>query len=143
MRRHRAPDGSARTAGALDPDAAGAHAAALVRGGCDGLVLSGTTGGAARLNARNARLTGLMASGLPGTVTAEAQPDLGPVHEPLLPAGREAAEELRRAHQELLAGCADARHATGRTAGAKPHKPRRRPHIPALPCMNSRLESAF
>lgn len=30
--------------GTLDPDAAAAHAAALVAGGCDGLVLSGTTG---------------------------------------------------------------------------------------------------
>lgn len=31
-------------AGELDPDAAGKHAAALVADGCDGLVLSGTTG---------------------------------------------------------------------------------------------------
>ncbi|MFI6649451.1 4-hydroxy-tetrahydrodipicolinate synthase [Streptomyces sp. NPDC050529] len=30
--------------GGLDPDAAAAHAATLVAGGCDGLVLSGTTG---------------------------------------------------------------------------------------------------
>lgn len=30
--------------GELDPDAAGRHAAALVADGCDGLVLSGTTG---------------------------------------------------------------------------------------------------
>ncbi|MGW2837547.1 4-hydroxy-tetrahydrodipicolinate synthase [Streptomyces sp. NPDC001493] len=66
---------------------------------------AGRTGEAARLNARNARLTELMmASGLPGTVTAKALLDLGPVREPLRPAGREAAEELRRAHEELLAG---------------------------------------
>ncbi|MFD6424317.1 4-hydroxy-tetrahydrodipicolinate synthase [Streptomyces sp. NPDC060198] len=66
---------------------------------------AGRTDEAARLNARNTRLTELMmASGLPGTVTAKALLDLGPVREPLRPAGREAAEELRRAHGELLAG---------------------------------------
>ncbi|MFF9649799.1 4-hydroxy-tetrahydrodipicolinate synthase [Streptomyces sp. NPDC014622] len=32
------------SSGALDPDAAGRHAAALVADGCDGLVLNGTTG---------------------------------------------------------------------------------------------------
>ncbi|MEU1088763.1 4-hydroxy-tetrahydrodipicolinate synthase [Streptomyces sp. NPDC005576] len=65
----------------------------------------GRTGEAARLNARNARLTELMmASGLPGAVTAKALLDLGPVREPLHPAGREASEELQRAHEELLAG---------------------------------------
>lgn len=66
---------------------------------------AGRTGEAALLNARNTRLTELMmASGLPGTVTAKALLDLGPVREPLRPAGREAAEELRRALGELLAG---------------------------------------
>lgn len=66
---------------------------------------AGRTGEAARLNARGARLTELMmASGLPGTVTAKALLDLGPIREPLRPASREAAEELRRALGDLLAG---------------------------------------
>ncbi|WEH42427.1 4-hydroxy-tetrahydrodipicolinate synthase [Streptomyces sp. AM 2-1-1] len=59
---------------------------------------AGRTGEAARLNARTARLTALMmASGLPGTVTAKALLDLGPVREPLLAADRGTVDELRKA----------------------------------------------
>ncbi|WP_285572639.1 4-hydroxy-tetrahydrodipicolinate synthase [Streptomyces sp. NBC_01463] len=66
----------------------------------------GDTGGAARLNGLLAPLTELMmASGLPGTVTAKALLDAGPVREPLQPAGREAADGLRRAYEQLLAAC--------------------------------------
>ncbi|MEU9403492.1 4-hydroxy-tetrahydrodipicolinate synthase [Streptomyces sp. NPDC048242] len=48
----------------------------------------------------------VMASGLPGTVTAKALLDrlglpAGPVRAPLLPAGRETADELLRCHEEL------------------------------------------
>ncbi|WP_328316862.1 4-hydroxy-tetrahydrodipicolinate synthase [Streptomyces sp. NBC_00388] len=65
--------------------------------------------GAARLNGLNAPLVELMmASGLPGTVTAKtllgaAGLPSGPVRGPLLPAGRDAADGLRRAYTELLA----------------------------------------
>ncbi|MCX5139477.1 MULTISPECIES: 4-hydroxy-tetrahydrodipicolinate synthase [unclassified Streptomyces] len=66
----------------------------------------GDTAGAARLNGLLAPLTELMmASGLPGTVTAKALLDAGPVREPLQPAGREAADGLRRAYEQLLAAC--------------------------------------
>ncbi|THA29375.1 4-hydroxy-tetrahydrodipicolinate synthase [Streptomyces sp. A1277] len=65
---------------------------------------AGDTAGAARLNARLAPLTALMmASGLPGTVTAKALLAAGPVREPLQPAGREASDGLREAYEELLA----------------------------------------
>ncbi|MYQ48128.1 4-hydroxy-tetrahydrodipicolinate synthase [Streptomyces sp. SID4985] len=48
----------------------------------------------------------VMASGLPGTVTAKALLEriglpAGPVRAPLLPAGRETADELLRCHEEL------------------------------------------
>lgn len=67
---------------------------------------AGDTAGAARLNGLLAPLVGLMmASGLPGTVTAKALLDAGPVREPLQPAGREAADGLRRAYEELLSAC--------------------------------------
>ncbi|MHC3818604.1 4-hydroxy-tetrahydrodipicolinate synthase [Streptomyces sp. NBC_00341] len=65
---------------------------------------AGDTAGAARLNGLLAPLVELMmASGLPGTVTAKALLDAGPVREPLQPAGREASDGLRRAYGELLA----------------------------------------
>lgn len=65
---------------------------------------AGDTAGAARLNGLLAPLVGLMmASGLPGAVTAKALLDAGPVREPLQPAGREATDGLRRAYGELLA----------------------------------------
>ncbi len=63
---------------------------------------------AARLNRLNLPLVELMmASGLPGTVTAKALLDAvglpaGPVREPLQPAGREAVDGLRAAYGELL-----------------------------------------
>ncbi|WP_032796768.1 dihydrodipicolinate synthase family protein, partial [Streptomyces sp. HCCB10043] len=64
---------------------------------------AGRTDEAARLNGLTARLVELMmASGLPGTVTAKALLDAGPVREPLQPAGREAADGLRKAYEELL-----------------------------------------
>ncbi|MET8127963.1 4-hydroxy-tetrahydrodipicolinate synthase [Streptomyces sp. NPDC005065] len=65
---------------------------------------AGDTAEAARLNRLTVPLAELMmASGLPGTVTAKALLDAGPVREPLQPAGREAADGLRRAYEELLA----------------------------------------
>ncbi|MFF3260550.1 4-hydroxy-tetrahydrodipicolinate synthase [Streptomyces sp. NPDC002932] len=68
---------------------------------------AGDTAGAARLNGLLAPLVELMmASGLPGTVTAKALLDAGPVREPLQPAGREASDGLRRAYGELLAAAA-------------------------------------
>lgn len=64
---------------------------------------AGDTAGAARLNELTIELVELMmASGLPGTVTAKALLAAGPVREPLQPAGEEAADALRRAHAELL-----------------------------------------
>ncbi|MEU4061070.1 4-hydroxy-tetrahydrodipicolinate synthase [Streptomyces wedmorensis] len=63
---------------------------------------AGDTAGAARLNARLLPLTELMmASGLPGTVTAKALLG-GPVRDPLQPAGREAVDGLRAAYEALL-----------------------------------------
>ncbi|MFE2377685.1 4-hydroxy-tetrahydrodipicolinate synthase [Streptomyces sp. NPDC059398] len=65
--------------------------------------------GAAQLNRLNTPLVELMmASGLPGTVTAKALLGAaglpsGPVREPLLPAGRDAVDGLRRAYAELPA----------------------------------------
>lgn len=65
---------------------------------------AGDTAGAARLNLLNAPLTeAMMASGLPGTVTAKALLDAGPVREPLQTAGRGATDGLRRIYGELLA----------------------------------------
>ncbi|MGW1493412.1 4-hydroxy-tetrahydrodipicolinate synthase [Streptomyces sp. NPDC002402] len=65
----------------------------------------GDTAEAARLNGRTLRLAELMtASGLPGTVTAKALLDAGPVREPLRPAGREAVDRLRAAYEELETG---------------------------------------
>ncbi|MCX4727299.1 4-hydroxy-tetrahydrodipicolinate synthase [Streptomyces sp. NBC_01306] len=64
---------------------------------------------AARLNRLNTPLVELMmASGLPGTVTAKALLGAaglpsGPVREPLRPAGRDAVDGLRRAYAELPA----------------------------------------
>ncbi|CAL9384639.1 4-hydroxy-tetrahydrodipicolinate synthase [Streptomyces sp. enrichment culture] len=67
---------------------------------------AGDTAGAARLNRRLLPLTELMmASGLPGAVTAKALLAAGPVREPLQPAGREAADGLRRAYEELVSRC--------------------------------------
>ncbi|MFF8711684.1 4-hydroxy-tetrahydrodipicolinate synthase [Streptomyces sp. NPDC015184] len=64
---------------------------------------AGDTARAARLNLLNAPLAeAMMASGLPGTVTAKALLDAGPVREPLQPAGRGAADGLREVHEELL-----------------------------------------
>ncbi|MGW8886026.1 4-hydroxy-tetrahydrodipicolinate synthase [Streptomyces sp. NPDC055749] len=66
---------------------------------------AGDTAEAARLNERTIELVELMmASGLPGTVTAKALLNAGPVREPLQPAGQEAADTLRRAHEKLIAG---------------------------------------
>ncbi|WP_329115568.1 4-hydroxy-tetrahydrodipicolinate synthase [Streptomyces sp. NBC_01465] len=63
----------------------------------------GDTAEATRLNQLLFPLTELMmASGLPGTVTAKALVDAGPVREPLQPAGREASDGLRAAYEELL-----------------------------------------
>ncbi|NUK09818.1 4-hydroxy-tetrahydrodipicolinate synthase [Streptomyces lunaelactis] len=57
---------------------------------------------AARLNRLTIPLTELMmASGLPGTVTAKALLGAGPVREPLQPAGREAVDRLRVAYEAL------------------------------------------
>ncbi|MEJ8634236.1 4-hydroxy-tetrahydrodipicolinate synthase [Streptomyces sp. MS2.AVA.5] len=68
----------------------------------------GDTARAARLNHLLLPLTELMmAAGLPGTVTAKALLDAGPVREPLQPAGREATDGLRRAYDELLAALGD------------------------------------
>ncbi|MER5895185.1 4-hydroxy-tetrahydrodipicolinate synthase [Streptomyces sp. NPDC001876] len=65
---------------------------------------AGDTAEAARLNALTIGLVeAMMASGLPGTVTAKALLDAGPVREPLQPAGREATDGLRRVYEELLA----------------------------------------
>ncbi|MFJ9056299.1 4-hydroxy-tetrahydrodipicolinate synthase [Streptomyces sp. NPDC102409] len=65
---------------------------------------SGDTAGAARLNGLTIGLVeAMMASGLPGTVTAKALLDAGPVREPLQPAGREATDGLRGLYEELLA----------------------------------------
>ncbi|WP_406860200.1 4-hydroxy-tetrahydrodipicolinate synthase [Streptomyces sp. HUAS MG47] len=62
----------------------------------------GDTAEAARLNALNLPLAELMmASGLPGTVTAKALLGM-PVREPLQPAGREAVDGLRAAYEELV-----------------------------------------
>ncbi|WP_175412652.1 4-hydroxy-tetrahydrodipicolinate synthase [Streptomyces sp. TRM64462] len=64
---------------------------------------AGDTAEAARLNQRLLPLAELMmASGLPGTVTVKALLDAGPVREPLQPAGREAADGLRKAYEELI-----------------------------------------
>ncbi|CAL9286527.1 4-hydroxy-tetrahydrodipicolinate synthase [Streptomyces sp. SudanB25_2051] len=64
---------------------------------------AGETAEAARLNRRLLPLTELMmASGLPGAVTAKALLDAGPVREPLQPAGRGAADGLRAAYEELV-----------------------------------------
>ncbi|GHB13913.1 MULTISPECIES: 4-hydroxy-tetrahydrodipicolinate synthase [Streptomyces] len=65
---------------------------------------AGDTAEAARLNGLAVRLVeAMMCSGLPGTVTAKALLDAGPVREPLQPAGREATDGLRRVYEELLA----------------------------------------
>ncbi|WP_406403409.1 4-hydroxy-tetrahydrodipicolinate synthase [Streptomyces sp. NBC_00879] len=65
----------------------------------------GDTAEAARLNGRTLPLAELMmASGLPGTVTAKALLDAGPVREPLRPAAREAVDKLRAAYEELETG---------------------------------------
>ncbi|MER5743881.1 4-hydroxy-tetrahydrodipicolinate synthase [Streptomyces sp. NPDC002225] len=64
---------------------------------------AGDTAGAARLNLLTAPLgEAMMASGLPGAVTAKALLDAGPVREPLQPAGRGAADGLREVYAELL-----------------------------------------
>ncbi|MGI5399808.1 4-hydroxy-tetrahydrodipicolinate synthase [Streptomyces sp. CA-135486] len=63
----------------------------------------GATAEAARLHQLTLPLTELMmASGLPGTVTAKALLAAGPVREPLQPVGREAVDGLRNAYEELL-----------------------------------------
>ncbi|WP_327119816.1 4-hydroxy-tetrahydrodipicolinate synthase [Streptomyces sp. NBC_01341] len=59
---------------------------------------------AARLNGLNIALVeAMMASGLPGAVTAKALLDAGPVREPLQPADRGATDGLRRIYDELIA----------------------------------------
>ncbi|MFJ6013606.1 4-hydroxy-tetrahydrodipicolinate synthase [Streptomyces sp. NPDC092952] len=64
---------------------------------------AGDTAGAARLNLLTAPLgEAMMASGLPGAVTAKALLGAGPVREPLQPAGRGAAGGLREVYAELL-----------------------------------------
>ncbi|WP_329624142.1 4-hydroxy-tetrahydrodipicolinate synthase [Streptomyces sp. NBC_01255] len=63
---------------------------------------AGDTAGAARLHARTLPLVELMmASGLPGTVTAKALLG-GPLREPLQPADRETVDGLRGAYETLL-----------------------------------------
>lgn len=65
---------------------------------------AGDTAEAARLNGLTIGLVeAMMCAGLPGTVTAKALLDAGPVREPLQPAGREATDGLRRVYEELLA----------------------------------------
>ncbi|MFE7756898.1 4-hydroxy-tetrahydrodipicolinate synthase [Streptomyces sp. NPDC057429] len=65
---------------------------------------AGDTARAARLNGLLVHLVeAMMSAGLPGTVTAKALLDAGPVREPLQPAGREATAGLRRVYEELLA----------------------------------------
>ncbi|MGA5409098.1 4-hydroxy-tetrahydrodipicolinate synthase [Streptomyces lavendulocolor] len=64
---------------------------------------AGDTAGAARLNRHTIALAErMMASGLPGTVTAKALLDAGPVREPLQPADRETVDGLRAAYEELV-----------------------------------------
>ncbi|MFD7440216.1 4-hydroxy-tetrahydrodipicolinate synthase [Streptomyces sp. NPDC059909] len=71
---------------------------------------AGRTAEAARLNRLTVPLAELMmASGLPGTVTAKALLDAlglpaGPVREPLQPAGRESVDGLLAAYEALRAG---------------------------------------
>ncbi|MEO3977083.1 4-hydroxy-tetrahydrodipicolinate synthase [Streptomyces sp. CAU 1734] len=66
---------------------------------------AGDTALAARLNRLILPLAELMmASGLPGTVTAKALLRAGGVREPLRPAGREAGDGLRGAHEAVRAG---------------------------------------
>ncbi|MEV3929598.1 MULTISPECIES: 4-hydroxy-tetrahydrodipicolinate synthase [unclassified Streptomyces] len=65
---------------------------------------AGDTAEAARLNGLTVGLVeAMMSAGLPGTVTAKALLDAGPVREPLQPAGREATDGLRGLYEELLA----------------------------------------
>ncbi|MDN0194993.1 4-hydroxy-tetrahydrodipicolinate synthase [Streptomyces sp. S.PNR 29] len=70
---------------------------------------AGRTAEAARLQRQTSELTELMmASGLPGTVTAKALLNTlglpaGPVRAPLRPAGRETADGLRAAYERLVA----------------------------------------
>ncbi|MER5768402.1 4-hydroxy-tetrahydrodipicolinate synthase [Streptomyces sp. NPDC001985] len=73
---------------------------------------AGDTARAAELHRRLLPLTELMmASGLPGTVTAKAllgaAGGAGRMREPLQPAGPEVADGLRRAYEELTAGVRD------------------------------------
>ncbi|WP_329036237.1 4-hydroxy-tetrahydrodipicolinate synthase [Streptomyces sp. NBC_00178] len=68
---------------------------------------AGDTAEAARLNGLTIALVeAMMASGLPGAVTAKALLDAGPVREPLQPAGRGATDGLRGVHGELVAASA-------------------------------------
>ncbi|MEV6160641.1 4-hydroxy-tetrahydrodipicolinate synthase [Streptomyces sp. NPDC052052] len=65
---------------------------------------AGDTARAARLNGLILPLAeAMMSAGLPGTVTAKALLDAGPVREPLQPAGRVATDGLRKVYEELLA----------------------------------------
>lgn len=65
---------------------------------------AGDTAEAARLNGLTIGLVeAMMCAGLPGTVTAKALLDAGPVRELLQPAYREATDGLRRVYEELLA----------------------------------------
>ncbi|MGP3633954.1 4-hydroxy-tetrahydrodipicolinate synthase [Streptomyces sp. 24-1644] len=69
---------------------------------------TGDTAGAARLNELTIELVELMmASGLPGTVSAKTLLAAGPVREPLQPAGEEAAAALRDARTRLFAATAE------------------------------------
>ena len=68
---------------------------------------AGDTAEAARLNGLTVALVeAMMSSGLPGTVTAKALLDAGPVREPLQPADRDAVGGLRGIYEELLAATA-------------------------------------
>ena len=69
--------------------------------------VAGDTAEAARLNGLTVALVeAMMSSGLPGTVTAKALLDAGPVREPLQPADRDAVGGLRGIYEELLAATA-------------------------------------
>jgi 4-hydroxy-tetrahydrodipicolinate synthase len=84
----------------------------------------GATAEAARLNGLTLPLAELMmASGLPGTVTAKALLDAGPVREPLQPAGRETTCGLRVAYEELLAESGPSGGPPGRSWGRTEDEP--------------------
>lgn len=86
--------------GALDLGAAQNLADQLVTEGCEGLVLSGTTGESPTTT--DTEKTDLVRA-VRETVDGRAQVLLGgPVRAPLRPAGQEATDGLRAAYEELL-----------------------------------------